>query len=99
MRSGTAGSDMVGPILPVVSNRKTGRRPERSVSVQAMGFMDSIRGEFIDIVEFLDDSRDTIVWRFPRHDNEIKNGAQLVVREGQTAVFVNEGQIADVFGP
>ncbi len=64
-----------------------------------MGFMDSIRGEFIDIIEFLDDSRDTIVWRFPRHDNEIKNGAKLVVREGQTAVFVNEGQIADVFGP
>jgi membrane protease subunit (stomatin/prohibitin family) len=64
-----------------------------------MGFMDSIRGEFIDIVEFLDDSRDTLVWRFPRHDNEIKNGAQLVVREGQTAVFVNEGEIADVFTP
>ncbi len=64
-----------------------------------MGFMDSIRGEFIDIVEFLDDSRDTLVWRFPRHDNEIKNGAQLVVREGQVAVFVNEGEIADVFGP
>lgn len=64
-----------------------------------MGFMDSIRGEFIDIVEFLDDSRDTLVWRFPRHDNEIKNGAQLVVRPGQMAVFVNEGEIADVFGP
>ncbi|MEO9323270.1 SPFH domain-containing protein [Nocardioides sp. C4-1] len=64
-----------------------------------MGFMDSIRGEFIDIVEFLDDSRDTLVWRFPRHDNEIKNKAQLVVREGQTAVFVNEGEIADVFTP
>ncbi|MDO9456864.1 SPFH domain-containing protein, partial [Nocardioides sp.] len=64
-----------------------------------MGFMDSIRGEFIDIIEFLDDSRDTLVWRFPRHDNEIKNGAQLIVREGQTAVFVSEGQIADVFTP
>ncbi|WP_134767226.1 SPFH domain-containing protein [Nocardioides sp. 1609] len=64
-----------------------------------MGLMDAIRGEFIDIIEFLDDSRDTLVWRFPRHDNEIKNGAQLVVREGQQAVFVNEGQIADVFGP
>jgi len=64
-----------------------------------MGLIDKIRGEFIDIVEWLDDSRDTFVWRFPRHDNEIKMGAQLVVRESQTAVFVNEGQIADVFRP
>ena len=64
-----------------------------------MGLMDRVRGQFIDIVEFLDDSRDTIVWRFPRQGNEIKMGAQLVVREGQTAVFVNEGTIADVFTP
>ncbi|WP_134741103.1 SPFH domain-containing protein [Nocardioides sp. 503] len=64
-----------------------------------MSFMDKVRGQFIDIVEFLDDSRDTLVWRFPRQGNEIKNGAQLVVREGQTAVFVSEGQIADVFTP
>ncbi|MET9532007.1 SPFH domain-containing protein [Streptomyces sp. NPDC006649] len=64
-----------------------------------MGLFDSIRGEFIDIVEWTDDSRDTIVWRFPRHDNEIKMGARLVVRESQTAVFVNEGRIADVFQP
>lgn len=64
-----------------------------------MGLVDKLRGEFIDIVEWLDDSRDTMVWRFPRHDNEIKTGAQLVVRESQTAVFVNEGQIADAFMP
>ena len=64
-----------------------------------MGFMDKVRGQFIDIVEFLDDSRDTLVWRFPRQGNEIKMGAQLVVREGQVAVFVNEGEIADVFTP
>ncbi|WP_405782037.1 SPFH domain-containing protein [Streptomyces sp. NBC_00859] len=64
-----------------------------------MGLFDSIRGEFIDIVEWTDDSRDTIVRRFPRHDNEIKMGARLVVRESQTAVFVNEGRIADVFQP
>ncbi|GIH02150.1 antifreeze protein, type I [Rhizocola hellebori] len=64
-----------------------------------MGLMDKIRGELVDIIEWLDDSRDTIVWRFPRHDNEIKMGARLVVRESQTAVFVNEGQIADTFGP
>jgi membrane protease subunit (stomatin/prohibitin family) len=61
--------------------------------------MDKLRGEFIDIIEWLDDSRDTIVWRFPRYDNEIKMGAKLVVRESQTAVFVNEGQVADAFGP
>src|SRR5262245_11474969 len=64
-----------------------------------MGLIDKIRGEFIDIVEWLDDSRDTLVWRFPRHDNEIKMGARLVVRESQTAVFVNEGVTADVFPP
>ncbi|MBT2224603.1 SPFH domain-containing protein [Nonomuraea sp. NEAU-A123] len=64
-----------------------------------MALFDKIRGEFIDIVEWLDDSRDTIVWRFPRHENEIKMGARLVVRESQVAVFVNEGQIADAFPP
>ncbi|THV30097.1 SPFH domain-containing protein [Glycomyces paridis] len=64
-----------------------------------MGLFDGIRGEFIDIVEWLDNSRDTLVWRFPRHDNEIKMGARLVVRESQSAVFINEGQLADVFGP
>ncbi|HLU98065.1 MAG TPA: SPFH domain-containing protein [Thermobifida alba] len=64
-----------------------------------MGLFDMIRGEFIDIIEWLDDSRDTITWRFPRHDNEIKMGAKLVVREGQLAVFVNEGSIADVYAP
>lgn len=55
--------------------------------------------EFIDIVEWLDDTNDTIVHRFERYQNEIKNGAQLVVREGQEAVFVSEGQLADVFKP
>lgn len=55
--------------------------------------------EFIDIVEWLDDSNDTIVHRFERYQNEIKNGAQLIVREGQEAVFVSEGRLADVFKP
>jgi len=64
-----------------------------------MGLIDKVKGQFVDIIEFLDDSRDTIVWRFPRQGNEIKMGAKLVVREGQTAVFVDEGQIADVFTP
>jgi len=61
--------------------------------------MDALRGEFIDIIEWTDDSRDTIVWRFPRHDNEIKMGAKLTVRESQAAVFINEGQVADSFRP
>jgi membrane protease subunit (stomatin/prohibitin family) len=64
-----------------------------------MGLIDKLKGELIDIVEWLDDSRDTIVWRFPRYENEIKMGARLVVRESQVAVFVNEGQVADVFTP
>ena len=64
-----------------------------------MGLMDRVKGQFIDVIQFLDDSRDTIVWRFPRQGNEIKMGAQLVVREGQMAVFENEGKIADVYQP
>ncbi|TVT56607.1 SPFH domain-containing protein [Amycolatopsis rhizosphaerae] len=64
-----------------------------------MGLFDKVRGEFIDIIEWLDDSRDTIVWRFPRYENEIKMGAKLTVRESQAAVFVNEGHVVDVFTP
>lgn len=64
-----------------------------------MGIWDKLKGELIDIIEWLDESTDTMVYRFERYNNEIKNGAQLIVRESQTAVFVNEGQIADVFGP
>ncbi len=68
-----------------------------------MGLFDKIKeklsNEFIDIVEWLDYTDDTICYRFERYQNEIKNGAKLIVREGQTAVFVNEGQLADVFGP
>jgi membrane protease subunit (stomatin/prohibitin family) len=64
-----------------------------------MGLFDKLRGEFIDIIEWLDSSSDTIVYRFERYNNEIKNGAKLTVREGQAAVFINEGKIADVFYP
>lgn len=62
-----------------------------------MGIMDMIRGELIDIIEWLDESRDTMVWRYPRADNEIKYGAKLIVRESQAAAFINEGALADVF--
>jgi len=64
-----------------------------------MGLFDKIRGEFIDIIQWLDDSANTMVYRFERYNNEIKNGAKLTVREGQVAVFINEGIIADVFYP
>jgi len=64
-----------------------------------MGLFSKLRGELIDIIEWVDDSRHTLVWRFPRYQNEIKNGAQLIVRPGQSAVFVTQGRIADVFEP
>src|SRR5687767_7308971 len=64
-----------------------------------MSIWDKLKNELIDIIEWTDDSANTMVWRFPRHQNEIKYGAQLTVRESQQAVFVNEGQIADVFSP
>lgn len=62
-----------------------------------MGIWDKLRGELVDIVEWIDDTRDTMVWRFPRYQNEIKYGAKLVVREGQAAAFINEGKLADLF--
>lgn len=64
-----------------------------------MGIFEKIRNEFVDIIEFIDHSNNTIVSRFERFQNEIKNEAKLIVREGQQAVFINEGTIADVFNP
>ncbi len=64
-----------------------------------MGILDFVKSELIDVIGWLDDSGDTLVWRFPDQDHQIKMGAKLTVREGQAAVFVNEGQIADVFRP
>jgi membrane protease subunit (stomatin/prohibitin family) len=65
-----------------------------------MGLWEKIKGEFIDIIEWTQPSEsDVLAYRFPRYDNEIKYGAKLTVREGQTAVFVNEGQLADVYKP
>src|SRR6476661_467648 len=62
-----------------------------------MAIWDKLKGELIDIIEWLDDTRDTMVWRYPRADNEIKYGAKLIVRESQAAAFINEGALADVF--
>jgi membrane protease subunit (stomatin/prohibitin family) len=64
-----------------------------------MGIMKKLRAELIDIIEWVDDSRHSIVWRFPRFHNQIKHGAQLIVRPGQTAIFVHRGRVADVFEP
>lgn len=64
-----------------------------------MAFLDIFGGEFIEIIEWTDDTRDTMVWRFPTLGKAIKYGAKLTVREGQAAVFIHEGQLADVFQP
>ncbi|MEI6676887.1 MAG: SPFH and helix-turn-helix domain-containing protein [Verrucomicrobiota bacterium] len=64
-----------------------------------MSIMSFIKGELLEIIEFVDDSRDTLSWRFPDDDKAIKNGAQLIVRESQAAQFVYLGQYGDFFGP
>ena len=64
-----------------------------------MGLFSKLFAEFVDVIEWTDDSSNTMVYRFERYGNEIKYGAKLVVRESQFAVFVNEGEVADVLGP
>jgi membrane protease subunit (stomatin/prohibitin family) len=64
-----------------------------------LALKDFVRSQFIEVIEWLDDSGDTVVYRFPVQAQEIKMGARLTVREGQFAVFVSEGSIADVFNP
>jgi len=68
-----------------------------------MGFFDNLKNQigsqFIEIIEWLDDSDDTLVYRFPVYNQEIKMGAQLTVRENQAAIFINEGEVADIFKP
>ncbi|MCZ8092519.1 MAG: SPFH domain-containing protein [Acidovorax sp.] len=64
-----------------------------------MALMDFIKKQFIDIIQWTEDSDGTLAWRFPMRDMEIQNGGTLIVRESQMALFVNEGKVADVFGP
>jgi excisionase family DNA binding protein len=64
-----------------------------------MGLIDYLKTQFLEIIEWQDDSRDTISFRYPSNDREIKNGAQLIVRESQTAQFIYLGQFGDTFGP
>lgn len=64
-----------------------------------MGLLDKLRGELVDIVEWIDNTNHTLVWRFPRYNNQIKQGAKLIVRPGQVATFVHQGKLADTFQP
>ncbi|HWY23929.1 MAG TPA: SPFH domain-containing protein, partial [Nevskia sp.] len=64
-----------------------------------MALMDFIKKQFIDVLEWLEDGDEVLAWRYPMEDREIQTGAILTVRESQFAVFVNEGKIADTFGP
>jgi excisionase family DNA binding protein len=64
-----------------------------------MGIMDFLKGELLEIIEWTDDSRDTLSYRFPDDDKAIKRGAQLIVRESQVAQFVYVGEFGDTFGP
>ena len=68
-----------------------------------MGIFDKIKGQigaqFLDVIEWTSDDASLIAWRFPIFDKAIQDGGQLVVREGQVAIFVQEGVLSDVFGP
>jgi len=64
-----------------------------------MGLMDFIKGELLEVIEWTEDARDTLSYRFPDEDKAIKNGAQLIVRESQMAQFVYVGEFGDTFGP
>ena len=64
-----------------------------------MALMDFIKKQFIDIIQWTEEGDGTLAWRFPMRDMEIQNGGSLTVRESQMGIFVNEGKVADVFGP
>lgn len=64
-----------------------------------MGIIDFIKKQFVDVIDWVEDSEDTLVLRYPMQDREIQNGAALTVRDSQAALFVNEGKVADLFGP
>lgn len=68
-------------------------------TTKIMGLIDYLKTQFLEIIEWEDDSRDTLSYRYPDQDREIKNGAQLIVRESQTAQFIYLGQFGDTFGP
>ncbi len=91
-------TDARPPLIPLARplSPASFKPPPPNTSMSIMSF---IKGELLEIIEFLDDSRDTLAWRFPDEDKQIKNGAQLIVRESQAAQFVYLGQYGDCFGP
>jgi len=64
-----------------------------------MGFLDFVKKQFIDIIQWTEDGDEVLAWRFPMRDMEIQQGAQLTVRDTQAALFVHQGKPADLFGP
>lgn len=64
-----------------------------------MGLFGRLLHQTIDVIEWIDNTQDTLIWKFPSQDSDIKTGAKLTVRESQMAIFMNNGKIADVFGP
>jgi hypothetical protein len=79
--------------------RRETDRAERHSRTSVAPVLDFITGELLEIIDWTDDSRDTLSWQFPDDDKAIKNGAQLIVRESQVAQFVYLGQFGDTFGP
>src|SRR6202012_5725342 len=78
--------------------RKAGGGGRKPRGEEPMSIFNVLRGQFIDIIEWNEPPQnDILAYRFPRANNEIKMGAKLVVREGQNALFVNEGQLSDIF--
>src|SRR5260370_42343603 len=82
-----------------LASATTLKKPPQKGTFTTMGLMDFIKGELIEIIEWTDDSRDTLCFRWPDDDKNIKNGAQLIVRESQVAQFVYLGQFGDAFLP
>jgi excisionase family DNA binding protein len=93
------GDETVEPEPAARAAARTAEVIGKKVPGDAMGLMDFIKSQLIEIIEWTDDSRDTLAYRFPDEDKEIKRGAQLIVREGQVAQFVYLGQFGDQFGP
>jgi membrane protease subunit (stomatin/prohibitin family) len=85
--------------MPVFINVPCYKLGEEHLLENHMGLMDFIHKQFIDVIEWVESTDAVLAWRFPMSGNEIQNGASLTVRESQMALFVNEGQVADVFGP
>src|SRR4029077_13433646 len=72
---------------------------KKITELRAMGILNFIKGQLLEIIEWTDDSRDTLSYRFPDDDKEVKRGAQLIVRESQVVQFVYLGEFGDTFGP